>query len=387
LPLGARIAEVGRMFKRLSLLVFSLALTACADRPVSPSTTTSPATDPATCSATPTPPQTWKSLTQFHVGYGLTATQSGVLIAAVDGLVRSTDRGETWSHIGPDEETFSSLSASGRRVVAIGEHYDPNHGEQWQAYLSLDDGASWQKLTGLPSVDDTVRVVAAGEHTIYAGFIMSSAFQQLLYVSHDNGASWSTVVDPLPGMIYGWLYTATSDDHLFAAGFTPSPGADPISGPDDGHVMRSSDSGASFAASPLFGNHCAPSMLWSRADGMLFGAGDPCSAGGNGHLQRSSDGGATFTASISPTFPIANDNHGDGFRFPAIAGNDRGDLVAVGSQSTVLYSNDSGASYTRLPEVVGPGILGIGVDLVGVWVGPCGEVVILSEDGTIALGR
>jgi len=113
------------------------------------------------------------------------------------GLWRSTNQGSSWTRLTPGNST-----GSGGKITAIG--LSPMDAEKIAvgtyaqgAFVTTDDGATWTKSTGLPNrfVTD-IRYDPVNGSRVYA--TVSGSGSGHVYVSNDNGATFSSVSSNLP---------------------------------------------------------------------------------------------------------------------------------------------------------------------------------------------
>lgn len=174
-------------------------------------------------------------------------------------LYRSVDQGASWTSIGggiPDASRagLTSVYAKGSLLVAGGRN---------GTFRSTDGGATWSPLallSPLGSYDSVSGVVAQGGN-LFAG-LDTGGFptgQPIVFVSRDQGASWTKVAGTVPAASVGAL-AATADD-LFA-------------GTSKG-VHRSTDGGATWSVlgiglGDVKGLALTADALWAgiRSDGL-----------------------------------------------------------------------------------------------------------------------
>jgi photosystem II stability/assembly factor-like uncharacterized protein len=148
-------------------------------------------------------------------------------------------------------------------------------------YESQDGGANWKRLAKLSRAEnqvlDNIVVDAADPKTILVGAWMLNRPDGTLYVSHDGGASWTTVAD-MEGQSIRALEQSRSNSKVFIAGTLKG-------------VYRSDDSGAHWKQiSP------ADSHEIHEVESIAIDPADPNTIyAGTWHLPwKTSDGGASW---------------------------------------------------------------------------------------------
>lgn len=152
------------------------------------------------------------------------------LYAGLNELFKSTDRGDTWTSLGdlttgtdrrtlvimdqaPDSFTLSlddgipywpTLTAIAESEFTPGVLYAGT--DDGQVQVSLDDGANWQVVTaampGVPEMMWVNQVHASrsrdGRFYVAANNYRNDDYDNYLWMSEDNGRSWSSIVGDLP---------------------------------------------------------------------------------------------------------------------------------------------------------------------------------------------
>jgi photosystem II stability/assembly factor-like uncharacterized protein len=130
-----------------------------------------------------------------------------------NGVYRSTDAGETWKHLGLDDtERIKRIKVDPRDpdiayVAALGHAWGPN--EQRGVFKTTDGGKTWAKVlyinqdTGCSDIDidpQNPRIVYAGMYTFRRRpwRFDSGGGETALYRSMDNGATWKKLTNGLP---------------------------------------------------------------------------------------------------------------------------------------------------------------------------------------------
>jgi len=171
-----------------------------------------------------------------------------------DGVYRSSDAGQTWTHLALDDaEQIPSIAVDPRdanRVYAavLGHPYGPS--TQRGVYRSMDGGATWSRMLdrGENTGSSFIRIDPFDSNTLYAGFwdARSGPWEDKnmyngphggLYKSTDGGEHWVELKDGLPeglsqldvavapsarGRLYATV--ATSSDPAAQHGAAPSVG-------------------------------------------------------------------------------------------------------------------------------------------------------------------
>ena len=227
-----------------------------------------------------------------------------------DGVYKSTDAGNTWTHLGlGDTEKIARIVIDPRDpndvyVCALGHEWGPN--DERGVFKTTDGGKTWQKvlfknnLTGCSDVDidpTNANIVYAGMYTFrrWAWYFESGGAETALYKSTDGGATWNKLTRGLPkgAMDRIGISVSRSEPNVVYA-VTESK--------DEGELFRSDDSGENWRVVNRDPNINFRPFYYSdiRVDpsnpNKIFSL--------SGALNLSEDGGRTFQR-------IANGVHGD----------------------------------------------------------------------------
>jgi photosystem II stability/assembly factor-like uncharacterized protein len=175
------------------------------------------------------------------------------------GLVRSTDKGETWEPVsGLGEADYHEIEVAGNRIFAL-RNEDPG-----MIQISDDGGKTWDTREA-PSVAAPIDVaVNPGDPKVWA-----VSTDQGVFVSRNEGRSWRQ-----RDTTFGARIVWAAPDALYAAG-------------KDGKVKKSADGGDSWQDAGSIG--AGPKELTVGPKGELY-----ASVSGP-EIRRSTDGGASWT--------------------------------------------------------------------------------------------
>jgi photosystem II stability/assembly factor-like uncharacterized protein len=265
-----------------------------------------------------------------------------------DGVYRSNDGGETWTHVGlEDSDRIARIRIDSRNpdvvyACALGHEWGPN--EQRGVFKSTDGGKNWQKilykdtLTGCSDIDvnpNNSNEIYAGMYTYLrqAWHLRSGGGETALYKSVDGGATWKKLTNGIPAML----------DRIGVAVARSSPGTVYMISETlnyDGEVWRSDDAGANWRVVNKDPQLAFRPFYYSdiRVDpndpNRVYALG--------GSLWMSEDGGRNFQT-------IGRDVHGDHQALWIDPANSK--RVLSGSDGGFQVSYDKGDDFTVLNNV------------------------------------
>lgn len=273
-----------------------------------------------------------------------------------NGILKSTDGGQTWAHVSGDYFVGVSSSAlvvdptnASHLYVSVMRGRGGNHRtspalhSKFGVWESKDGGVSWnlifeQKST-LGATDLEIDPQAA--NVLFASFLGDK-----IYKSTDGGAHWAPAMNGLPVANYAAPTARFSLDISHPAGQDPVMYVGFAYGDQPAHVWKSTDLGGSWSQLPdgtgddSVLDYCAEQCTYDNvieADpnnpNTVFAGGQFGYAIGSGGIFRSDDGGQTWKN-------LGWDQHPD-FHALAFDTGTAGNVV-VGSDGGVWFSEDYG---------------------------------------------
>lgn len=263
---------------------------------------------------------TWERLDFHYFGdiYGLAFNSEGELFAASDGVYRSSDNGETWDVLGGCG-FLSCLAIKGSGIMFVGwpvNFWPPQPQDTGGICRSFDNGDSWELVNdGLTNLD----VFCLAVHPVF-GQIYAGTFEGL-FISDNDGASWSRVTDPGLTAEHFTCLEFNSLGHIYV-------------GTDDGGVFRSTNNGLSWESKSNGLPNSIESLVIDVSDNLFAGTSD-------GRLYYSVNNGDLWTQTGSG-LPGTNIN--------AFSINSSGQMFAGLDGNGVYRSIDNGNNWTEIND-------------------------------------
>lgn len=269
----------------------------------------------------------------IYVGTGEKSIR-GVTTSRGDGVYKSTDSGDTWTHIGlPNAGQISRIRIHPRNhdiayVGVQGQIWGPT--EERGVYRTMDGGKSWEQVlkvnsqTGATdlSMDPTnprILYAAMWEHGRKPWFMLSGGRAGGIFKSMDGGDTWTKLSNGLPDYVgkIGIDVSASNPDRLYAI-------VEAL--PGEGGLYRSDDGGNTWALKN------GTRIIWARSWYYMHIAADPVNEDTvyvlNAPFMKSIDGGTTFEKQSTP--------HGD----------HHDHWINPHNNKNMINGNDGGATIT-----------------------------------------
>lgn len=282
------------------------------------------------------------------VWLGTGENQSQRAVSFGDGIYKSVDAGETWTHVGLDEsEHIQRILIDPRNsnvvyVAAQGPLWAP--GGHRGVYKTVDGGETWSRVlhvsddTGITDlvmdpVDPDVFYAAAYQRRRRVGQLIGGGPEAGVFKSTDAGATWRRIENGLPAVHKGRIALAVDPRNRRRVY------AQVVAQGEEGGFFRSDDGGESWSRmsdhnggdpqyyGELFVDPHQPETIWTIEV----------------RVHRSQDGGRTFEAM---DFPIHVDQH------EIVFDPDDPDHMLIGNDGGLYETYDAGETwrhFTNLP--------------------------------------
>ena len=265
-----------------------------------------------------------------------------------DGVYRSNDGGETWTHVGlEDSDRIARIRIDARNpdvayACAMGHEWGPN--QERGVYKTVDGGKNWTRQlfindqTGCSDLDvdpNNSDVVYAGMWTFrrYAWFLDSGGKETALYKSVDGGKTWKKQTEGIPRMLdrIGVAVSRSNPDIVYMVSETTN---------YEGELWRTDNAGESWRVVSRDPNIDFRPFYYSdiRVDpndsNKVFAL--------SGSLYMSDDGGRTFAT-------IGRDVHGDHQALWLDPRNSK--RILSGSDGGFQFSYDGGRTFNVVNNI------------------------------------
>src|SRR5213079_2347453 len=306
----------------------------------------------------------------IYVGSGAGIIRPDLAIG--DGMYKSTDAGNTWTHLGlRDTQMIAAIAVDPTNpdrlfVAALGHPYGPN--AQRGVFRSTDGGRTYDKVLYKDEYTSAneVRIDPANANTVYATlWQQQSTFYEYaafgpdsswpgaggIYKSTDGGTTWTQLTNGLPPVLEANIAIAPSNPRVIytmIASVNPAGGSGPVS------FYKSSDGGATWTlrtripgaavvgdtsaatgdARPLGrigGGDLPPIVVDPKNENVVYSASIV--------MWRTEDGGTSWSA-------VRGSPGGDDYQRIWIHPDDPNVILAVSDQGAVISSN-RGASWSN----------------------------------------
>lgn len=269
--------------------------------------------------------------------YSLAVNASGYIIAGVDTAVYiSKDNGSSWTLIGHGPRAYAlTFNASGYIFAGTSEEI---------AYTT-NSGSSWTNLHGLSSGVSSLVVSTSG-------YIFAGTWGSGVYLSTNNGASWTPLTNGLSNNVVNSL-AINSSGYVFAG--------------TTGGVFLSTNNGSNWTLvnAGLANGYVA--SLSVNSSGYVFAG-----SWGEG-VYLSTDDGTTWTQ-MNSGFTSSN--------IWSLSANSSGNIFAGADGGGIYESSDRGSSWA-LSGLIGKTVRSISFNSAGnIFAGTSGGVFISSNSGT-----
>ncbi len=269
----------------------------------------------------------------IYVGTGEKSIR-GVTTSHGDGVYKSTDAGDTWTHIGlqkagqisrikihPQNPDLAYVGVQGQiwgKSEERGVYRTKDGGATWEQVLSVDSQTGATDLRMDPT-NPRVLYASMWEHGRTPWYVLSGGYAGGIFKSTDGGDSWTKLTNGLPDLIgkVGVDVSASNPKRLYAI-VEAMPG--------EGGLYRSDDGGESWELKNK------SRILWTRSWYYMHIAADPVDENIvyvlNAPFMKSIDGGVTFEKKFTP-----HSDHHDHWINPS-------------DNDNMINANDGGATIT-----------------------------------------
>ena len=262
--------------------------------------------------------------------------------ASASGVVRSDNDGVTW------KEVNTGLTAASIYRIAVAENgciFAAGPG----VHRSSDGGKTWKKLSvGHPGIY-ALSVALTPEGVILAGTSNGEVF-----VSSDNGETWTRAYDSEVGHIFRFAFDRAGK--IYAAG--------------ELIMLVSADNGKRWTPLDIRPPVRAYSLVVSPSGRLIAGC-DRAS------IYYSDDAGASWTRVPEDALQIKQ----PGARVPDLAVDKQGRIIAASESGELFRSSDNGSTWSKLERPDGSLWTVLVDDLGRIWLGRSGGVLASADDG------
>ena len=328
-----------------------------------------------------------------------------------NGVYRSTDAGQTWTHLGLfDSQMIAWIDVDPRDpnrffVAALGHPYGPN--AERGVFRSVDGGKTFQKVLykdEYTSAND-VRIDPNDPNTVYAAlwvqqqsYIEGGQYDRAgggIFKSSDAGTTWKQLTEGLPDILQANLSLAQSVPRTLYAMVAPASagggGGRGGGGGARGGVVSVAAGGAA-AGGAVVGGAAAGGAAAVTAPAAAPTAGQRGGGGGGGGtgLYKSIDGGDHWFLAVRGPYgsgtrtpdsrPLGRIGGGD---LPPITVDPKNPDVIYSSSVVLWRSEDGGLTWSAVRGAPG------GDDYQGLWINPINTDILLAvaDQGAVVSGN
>ncbi len=245
---------------------------------------------------------------------------AGTVFVGDGGIFRSTDLGDSWTHLGVETPCVQALVAAPNGVFLAGSGLGCI-GKKGGVFRSSDDGRTWEELTGSLANPIIASIAVNSQGHLFAGTGDAETRKggEGIFRSTNNGESWTKINNGLT-ISEVWALAVTSTGAILA-------------GTNQG-LFRSADNGESWAkVNTGLPDEMFPAIAINESNRHIFVA-----ALGRGVI-RSTDNGENWTRVNQGLSNIGG--------VLSVAINSNGDVIAAGFNG-VYYSSNEGDTWTEV---------------------------------------